>query len=151
MRKDLTHLLRREEPLEGFEDLESAREYVARYLLNYINLELGGLPREEWGRTVDTWVRICGFAMGLLSKSEEERRDLYRKFKFDLMMEGIAEDVRRTVLGFLRLGIIDRKSSPRDFLLRAVSLVKDREDLIRRWELDPEVIGFLWEHLSSKK
>jgi len=151
MKKDLTHLLRREEPLEGFENVEEAREYVARYLLNYINLELEGLPREEWGKTLETWVRICSFAKGLIRKGDAERKEIYRRFNFDIMMEGIAEDVRRTFIGFLRLGLVSEKEAPRDFLLRAVELVKDREDLMRKWELNPEIVRFMWEFLSPEE
>jgi hypothetical protein len=139
----------REEPLEGFGNLEEAREYVARYLLNYINLELEGLPREEWGRTVETWVKICGFAKALLKKSDRERRELYRRFRFDFMMEGVAEDVRRTFLGFMKIGIVGEDEDPREFLLKAVELVRGRRDLMERWELNPSVIEFLREFLSS--
>ncbi|MDQ7038355.1 MAG: hypothetical protein Q9N26_04040 [Aquificota bacterium] len=151
MKKDLTHLLKREEPVEGFESPEEAKEYVARYLLNYINLELEGLPREEWDRTLETWVRICGFARGLLKKGEEERREIYRRFNFDMMMEGIAEDVRKTFIGFLRLGLVGEDTSPQEFLLRAVELIKDREDLIRKWDLKPEIVRFMWEFLSGSR
>ncbi len=151
MKKDLTHLLRKEEPLQGFEDLKSAKEYLARYLLNYINLELQGLPKEEWERTVRTWVRIVGFGKSLISKSETERRDIYRRYNFNMMMEGIAEDVRRTVMGLMRLGLVRKEDPPDRILLKAVDLVIGEEDLLRTWDLDPDVVRFLRDQLSEKK
>lgn len=149
MKKDLTHLLRKEEPLQGFEDLKSAKEYLARYLLNYINLELQGLPKEEWERTVRTWVRIVGFGKSLISKSETERRDIYRRYNFNMMMEGIAEDVRRTLIGLMKLGIVGKEEPPDRILFKAVDLVIEEEELLRRWELEPEVLRFVWELLRK--
>ncbi len=149
MKKDLTHLLKKEEKVWGFEDLESAREYLAKYLINYINIELQGLPKEEWEKTLKTWVKICAFAKGLLKKNEKERQEIYRKYRFDMMMEGIAEDVRHTIIGLLSLKVIKETDSPKDILLKAVELIKDRDDLIKKWDLSKEVVEFMYKFLKG--
>ena len=148
MKKDLTDLLKKETVPPGFESLDSAKEYLARYLLNYINIELEGLPREEWEKTLTTWAKMCAFAKGLIPKSEEERQKLYEKFNFDLMMQGIAEDLRQTFIGMLSLGILKEKEPPHNLILRATELVKENEELIKRWELNPEVVDFIHDFFS---
>ena len=150
MKKDLTHLIKREKAPEGFESLDSAKEYLARYLLNYINIELGGLPKEEWGKTLETWAKICAFSKGLINKSEEERQKLYEKFGFDMVMQGIAEDIRRTLIGMLSLGILKDNEPPHMLLLKASELVKDERELLQRWEVEPERIEFIYDFFSSK-
>ena len=150
MKKDLSHLLKQTERIEGFEDTESAREYVARYLLNYISLEMSGLPREEWERTVNIWRKICNFAGSLIEMPEEKRQEIYRKNNFDMMMEGIAEDVRRTIMGLRSLYLLKPTDPPERALEVAIKLLEGREDLIQRWELNPEVIDFLKGFFTSK-
>ncbi len=150
MKKDLTHLIKREKAPEGFESLDSAKEYLARYLLNYINIELGGLPKEEWGKTLETWAKICAFSKGLINKSEEERQKLYEKFGFDMVMQGIAEDIRRTLIGMLSLGILKDNEPPHMLLLKASELVKDERELLQRWEVEPERVEFIYDFFSSK-
>jgi len=150
MKKDLTNLLKKEEVPPGFETLENAKEYLARYLLNYINIELEGLPKEEWDRTLTTWAKMCAFAKSLIPKPEQERNELYKKFEFDIMMQGIAEDLRQTLIGMLRLGLMSEKDPPHLLLLKATELVKDDKDLLRRWELNPEIINYLYNFYSSK-
>ncbi len=150
MKKDLTHLIKRERVPEGFESLDSAKEYLARYLLNYINIELGGLPKEEWGKTLETWAKICAFSKGLINKSEEERQKLYEKFGFDMVMQGIAEDIRQTLIGMLSLGILKDNEPPHMLLLKASELVKDEKELLQKWEVEPERVEFIYEFFSSK-
>ena len=150
MKKDLTNLLKRETVPPGFENLDSAKEYLARYLLNYINIELEGLPREEWEKTLNTWAKMCAFAKSLIPKSEEERQKLYEKFSFDLMMQGIAEDLRQTFIGMLSMGILKDNEPPHMLLVRALELIKDEEELLKRWELDPEIIRFMYDFFSSR-
>ncbi len=150
MKKDLTNLLKKETVPPGFENLDSAREYVARYLINYINIELEGLPRKEWERSLTTWAKICAFSKSLIQKSEEERNRLYEKFGFDLMMQGIAEDVRLTFIGMLSMGILKEKEPPQNLILRAVELIKDDDELLRKWELNPEIVRFIYDFYSSK-
>ena len=148
MKKDLTNLLKKETVPPGFENLDSAKEYLARYLLNYINIELEGLPKEEWEKTLITWAKMCAFARSLIPKSEEERQKLYEKFNFDLMMQGIAEDLRQTFIGMLSLGILKEKDPPYRLILKAAELVKGNEELIKRWELNPEIVDFIHEFFS---
>jgi hypothetical protein len=130
-------------PVWGFENLEAAREYVARYLLNYISLELQGLPKEEWEKTLRVWKRICRFADSLTNLPDEKRKEIYRKNNFDMMMEGIAEDVRHTLIGMRSLGILKKDDPPEKLLERAVELVRERKDLLRRWEIDPAAFEFM--------
>ena len=150
MKKDLTNLLKGETVPPGFENLDSAKEYVARYLINYINIELEGLPREEWEKTLSTWAKICAFSKSLIPKSEEERNKLYEKFGFDMMMQGIAEDVRLTFIGMLSLGILKESEPPQNLILRAVELIRDEDELLRKWELNPEIVRFIHDFYSSK-
>ena len=150
MKKDISHLLKRYEIPEGFENINTAKEYVARYLLSYINIELEGLPREEWDKTLRTWAKICYFARDILSKSKGERSELYRKFNFDIVMQGIAEDVRKTLLGMLYLGLLDRKDPPHLLIPKAVELLEGEDELISRWELSTEIIKYIKEFFSHK-
>lgn len=150
MKKDLTNLLKSETVPPGFESLDSAKEYVARYLINYINIELEGLPREEWEKTLSTWAKICAFSKSLIPKSEDERNKLYEKFGFDMMMQGIAEDVRLTFIGMLSLGILKESEPPQNLILRAVELIKDEDELLKKWELNPEIVRFIRDFYSSK-
>lgn len=143
MKRDLTHLIRPEEDLSGFEDLQSAKEYLVRYPLSYIAIELSGLPKKEWESTLKTWIKICAFAKSLSDKPEAQRRELYRKFNFDPMMEGIAEDLRKTFLGMVRLGLLKKEDPPHRLLKKALELVRDEKELLKRWELEEEIVNFM--------
>lgn len=149
MKKDLSNLLKKETLPPGFESIDNAKEYLARYLINYINIELQGLPKEEWVKTLETWGKICAFSKGLIQKSEEERHKLYGKLGFDMMMQGIAEDVRQTFIGMLSLGILKESEPPQNLILRAVELIKDNYDLLKRWELSPEIVNFIYNFFSK--
>ncbi len=149
MKKDLTDLLKKETVPPGFESLDSAKEYLARYLLSYINIELEGLPKEEWEKTLNTWAKICAFAKSLIRKNEEERQKIYERFNFDLMMQGIAEDVRQTFIGMLSLGILRESDPPHALILRATELVRGNEELMKRWELSPEIVDFIHAFFSG--
>ena len=150
MKKDLTNLLKSETVPPGFENLDSAKEYVARYLINYINIELEGLPREEWEKTLSTWAKICSFSKSLIQKNEEERNKLYEKFGFDMMMQGIAEDVRLTFIGMLSMGLLKESEPPQNLILKAVELIKDEDELLKKWELNPEIVRFIYNFFSSQ-
>ncbi len=150
MKRDLTHLLRREEPVAGFENPQEAKEYLARYLLNYINIELEGLPKHEWDKTLTTWAKMCAFAKGLIKKSERERQELYRRFNFDMVMQGIIEDLRNTLIGMLKLDLIREDDPPQYLILRASDMVKDDEELMNKWELNPEIVRYINNFYSSR-
>lgn len=149
MKKDLTNLLKREERPVGFETLDNAKEYVARYLLNYIYIELEGLPRKEWEKTLETWAKMCAFAKGLIRKEEKDRKDIYERFGFDMMMEGIIEDLRKTFIGMLSIGILKENEPPHNLIVKAAELIKEDENLMKRWELDPKVVRFIYEFFTS--
>ena len=130
MKKDLTNLLKKESVPTGFENLDAIKEYVARYLINYIHIELEGLPRGEWENALTTWAKICAFSKSLISKSEEERNRLYEKFGFDMMIQGIAEDLRQTFIGMMSAGILKENDPPYTLILKATLLIKDDKDLM---------------------
>jgi len=127
----------------GFEDVESAREYLAKYLLNYIHMELETLPKEEWGKTLTTWAKICMFASTLLNKKDQEREELYKKHNFDQVMIGIAEDVRHTLLGAYSLGILKDREKPYQVIPKGVDLVLQKEELLTSYSLKKEVLDYI--------
>ena len=127
----------------GFEDVESAREYLAKYLLNYIHMELETLPKEEWGKTLTTWAKICMFASTLLNKKDQEREELYKKHNFDQVMIGIAEDVRHTLLGAYSLGILKDGERPYQVIPKGVDLVLQKEELLTSYSLKKEVLDYI--------
>jgi len=127
----------------GFEDVESAREYLAKYLLNYIHMELETLPKEEWEKTLTTWAKICMFASTLLNKKDQEREELYKKNNFDQVMIGIAEDVRHTLLGAYSLGILKDGERPYQVIPKGVDLVLQKEELLTSYSLKKEVLDYI--------
>jgi len=127
----------------GFEDVESAREYLAKYLLNYIHMELETLPKEEWEKTLTTWAKICVFASTLLNKKDQEREELYKKHNFDQVMIGIAEDVRHTLLGAYSLGILKDGERPYQVIPKGVDLVLQKEELLTSYSLKKEVLDYI--------
>jgi len=127
----------------GFEDVESAREYLAKYLLNYIHMELETLPKEEWEKTLTTWAKICMFASTLLNKKDQEREELYKKYNFDQVMIGIAEDVRHTLLGAYSLGILKDGERPYQVIPKGVDLVLQKEELLTSYSLKKEVLDYI--------
>jgi hypothetical protein len=127
----------------GFEDVESAREYLAKYLLNYIHMELETLPKEEWEKTLTTWAKICMFASTLLNKKDQEREELYKKYGFDQVMIGIAEDVRHTLLGAYSLGILKDGERPYQVIPKGVDLVLQKEELLTSYSLKKEVLDYI--------
>ncbi len=149
MKKDLTNLLKKEEVPPGFENLDSIKEYVARYLISYIHIELEGLPKEEWEATLTTWAKICALAKSLIRKTEQERHRIYEKFGFDMMMQGIAEDLRQTFIGMMSAGILKESDPPHNLILKASILIKDDRDLLSRWELEPDIVKFIYDFFSG--
>ena len=147
--KDLSHLLKGTQIPNGFEGLDSAKEYVARYLINYINIELGGLPKEEWNKCLITWIKICSFAKSLIPKSDRERKKLYEDYGFDMIMEGIAEDVRHTAIGMVSMGILKENDPPHKLLLLALELIRDDQEMMEKWRLDKNIIEYMYEFFSS--
>ncbi|RUM31587.1 MAG: hypothetical protein DSY42_02450 [Aquifex sp.] len=149
MKLDLSNLLKKEEP--PFKSLDEAKEYVAKYTLNFINIELEGTPKDQWEKTLETWTKICGFAKSLIKVSENQRREIYRRYNFDAMMEGIVEDLIKTLYGFYSLGIIKPDEKPYKVLEVAVELVEREKDLIERERLNPEALEFIKEYIKKKK
>lgn len=135
----------------GFEDIASARGYLAKYLLNYIHMELETLPKEEWGKTLTTWAKICMFASTLLNKKDQEREELYKKHSFDQVMIGIAEDVRHTLLGAYSLGILKDGEKPYQVIPKGVDLVLQKEELLTSCSLKKEVLEYIRDFFRRKR
>ena len=148
MKVDLSNLLKKEET--PFKSVDEAKDYVARYTLSFINIELEGTKREEWEKTLETWCRMCEFAKSLLKLPEEKRKELYRKFGFDTMMEGIMEDLVKVLYGFYSLGILKEKERAYKVLERAVELIENEENLIERERLNREALKFIKEFIRRK-
>ncbi len=127
----------------GFEDIESAREYFAKYLLYYINMELEALPKEEWDKTLSTWAKICNFASSFIDKEEAQRHELYKNYNFDPMMVGIVEDVRHTLMGAYSLGLLRKEDPPYRLLKVAARMVLEREDLLHTYSLERQVLEYI--------
>mgnify|MGYP001773141981 CR=1 FL=1 len=127
----------------GFEDTPSAKEYLAKYLLNYIHMELDALPREEWDKTLSTWAKICAFAKSLIPKKEEERQELYKRYKFDAVMVGIAEDVRHTLMGMYSLKILKEDDKPYKLIPIAVDIVMQMGEKLQAYGLKREVLEYI--------
>jgi HSP90 family molecular chaperone len=122
MKKDLTNLLRSDTP-EGWTP-EDFKRYLKDTLIELIRLELENLPKEEWERTLKTWAKICAFAKGLLKKSQEERQELYRKYRFDSTMMHVSESVVEKLGIAYSLQLMKEKDSPEKLIklgLEAVS------------------------------
>ncbi len=149
MKKDISHLLKKEEKVWGFEDLDSAKEYVAKYLLNYIHMELENLDRSEWDKTLTTWARICAFTKSLIDKNEFERKEFYKKFNFDIIMEGIAEDVRHTLLGMSSLGILKPNEPPYNLIPRSVELIREEKELLKNHQLSEEILEYIYDFFKN--
>ncbi len=132
-------------PVWGFENIEAAREYLAKYLLNYIHIELESLPKEEWDKTLKTWAKMCMFAQSLVEKSDEERNKLYQKYNFDQVMIGVIEDLRHTIIGAKSLQIITPKDKAYKVIQKAIELVLEKEDMLKSLQLKKEIL----EHMLS--
>lgn len=141
MKLDLTNLLKREEL--PFKTLEEARERVARYIISFIHIELEGLPRTEWEKTLNTWLKILNFAKSLVNLPEEKRREVYRKYKFDTMMEGIMEESVKTLYGLFSLGLAKPENSPKEMFEKIVNLVYEKKEIYERERFKEEIIDYL--------
>ncbi|RUM31743.1 MAG: hypothetical protein DSY32_00865, partial [Aquifex sp.] len=125
------------------------KEYVAKYTLSFINIELEGLPEREWEKTLSTWVKIFAFAKNLLKLPEEKRKEVYRKYRFDTVMEGVMEDVVKVLYGFYSLGILKPEEKPQKVLERAIELVEGEEELLKREGIKKENLEFIKDFLKK--
>ncbi len=147
MKLDLSHLLR-DEPRDDtpFRSTEEAKEYLVRYLLSFISIELDGLPRDQWEKTLRTWIRIIALGMALSRKNRKEREAFYREKGFDLTMEAITEDVIRVSVGLGKLGLL-RSNDPKEFLRVVLNLVEGEKELLEREGIGEEKLKFMREFL----
>ena len=107
MKQDLSHLLKNQ-PSQSF-DPKSLREYLASTVLELIRLELENLPKEQWERTLSTWVKICRFAKDMEKKGEEERQRFYQRHNFDGMMVQITESLIEKLRLAYQTGLMSEK------------------------------------------
>ncbi len=149
MKLDLTELLKREEL--PFRSIDEAKDRVAKYIVSFIHIELEGLPKEEWEKTLNTWIKIIGFAKNLVKVPEEKRREIYRKYNFDTMMEGIMEESVRTLFGFYSLGIAKPQDKPEDILKKIINLIYGNREIYERERFREEIINYIKEYLEKRK
>ncbi len=148
MKLDLTGLLKREEL--PFRSVDEAKNRVAKYIVSFIHIELEGLPKEEWEKTLNTWIKIIGFAKNLVKVPEEKRREIYRKYNFDTMMEGIMEESVKTLYGFYSLGIAKPEDKPEEILKKIVELIYGNKEIYEREKFKEEVINYIKEFLEQR-
>lgn len=149
MKVDLTGLLKKEDL--PFRSIDEAKDRVAKYIVSFIHIELEGLPKEEWEKTLNTWIKIIGFAKNLVKVPEEKRREIYRKYNFDTMMEGIMEESVRTLFGFYSLGIAKPQDKPEDILKKIINLIYGNREIYERERFREEIINYIKEYLEKRK
>lgn len=143
MIKDLTNLMKTN--VEPFSTKEYLIDYICKYLLNYINLELQNLPKDHWDKTISTWIKMLDLAFFLEKKTEDERKSMYEKWKFDMVMEGIIEDLITTVRGFQKLKLL-KKNSGKELLKTSIDMVKDIDYSV--YDLNKEIITYIHNFLK---
>lgn len=143
MIKDLTNLMKTN--VEPFSTKEYLIDYICKYLLNYINLELQNLPKDHWDKTISTWIKMLDLAFFLEKKTEDERKSMYEKWKFDMVMEGIIEDLITTVRGFQKLKLL-KKNSGKELLKTSIDMVKDIDYSV--YDLNKDIITYIHNFLK---
>lgn len=124
MKKDLTSLLKSSDGFASNEDFISERttaDYVAKYLIGYIVLELQNLPKDHWENTLKTWIKIVSLAKSLQNNMQREL--FYRQNNFDMVMEGITEDIIHTINGFESIGLLDKDFKPYELIKKSLELI----------------------------
>jgi len=144
MRIDLSHLLKEEE--YSFRSREEISNHITKYLFSFICIELEGLPKEEWEKTLATWLRILSLGIALSKLNQETRKKFYREKKFDPTMEGILEDVIKVYKGLKDLGLMKSESS-KEFFKKIVELVNTEK--LKKEGLGEEGIKFIMNFVSK--
>ena len=147
MKLDLSNMLKTQEA--PFKTLDEAKNRVAKYLLSFIHIELEGLPREEWDKTLKTWEKICEFSKSLVRLPEEKRKEIYRKFNFDTMMEGVCEEVVKTLYGFYSLGIMKPQEPAKNVIRKSVQLIEGNKEIYEREKFKDEIINYIKEFFEK--
>lgn len=127
MKLDLTRLIKGQGQRPNSE--EEFRRHLRESLVEIIRLELEGLPKEEWDRTLKTWVKICSFADSLRKKDEKERQDLYRRYNFDSLMVHITESVIEKLNMAYFMGLMQAGSRPEKIILLGLVGDEDSEEI----------------------
>lgn len=123
MKKDISNLIKVENAYvsNDFISDRTAADYVAKYLIGYIVLELQNLPKNHWDNTIKTWIKIIALASSL---RDNMQRDLfYKQNKFDMVMEGITEDIINTINGFLSIGLLNKNFKPYELIKKSLEII----------------------------
>lgn len=123
MKKDLTDLIKNEDTYQSndFISERTAADYVAKYLISYITIELQNLPKEHWESTVKTWLKIIALAKTL--QNNIQRSMFYQENKFDMVMEGIMEDVIHTINGFQSINLLSKDFKPYELIKKSLEII----------------------------
>ncbi len=123
MKKDLTDLIKNEGTYQSndFISERTASDYVAKYLISYITIELQNLPKDQWEKTVKTWLKIIALAKSL--QNNMQRSMFYQENKFDMVMEGILEDVIHTINGFQSINLLSKDFKPYELIRKSLELI----------------------------
>ncbi len=123
MKKDLTNLIQNDNVYQSsdFVSERTASDYVAKYLISYITIELQNLPKDQWEKTVKTWLKIIALAKSL--QNNLQRSLFYQENKFDMVMEGIMEDVIHTINGFQSINLISKDFKPYELIKTSLEII----------------------------
>ncbi len=127
MKIDLSNLLKGEGPTSWSK--EDFKRYLKESLVEIIRLELGGLPKEEWERTLKVWSKICAFAQDLSKKGEKEREDFYKRFNFDSVMIHITEGIIEKLSIARSLGMLSEGERPDKLISLGLEVAEDSEEI----------------------
>ncbi len=143
MKKDLSSLLKPADdsiPNGDFISERTSANYVAKYLIGYIVLELQNLPKDHWEKTLKTWIMIISLAKSLQTNMQREL--YYRQNKFDMVMEGITEDVIHTINGFQSIGLLKKDFKPYELIQKSLELML-KYNKQKEYELFEEPFNYL--------
>jgi len=82
---------------------------------------------------------------------EEKRREIYGKYKFDGIMEGIMEESVKTILGLYLLGMLKPQDEPKEILRKIIELIYGDKEIYEREKFKEEIIDYIKEFLEKKR
>lgn len=135
MMKDLSHLIKDSRP-----DL---REYLVKYLLSIINIEVTSLPPDSWEKTLQTWKKILLLADQLRQTEPSKRQELYGKWKMDGMMVSLLENLIDTINRARQEGLLKEKERAYHLLRLAAQYALEREDLLREEGISHQLLDLI--------
>ncbi len=124
MKKNLSDLIKIDNvnfTSSDFISERTASDYVAKYLIGYITVELQNLPKDQWDNTIKTWLRIIVLSKSL--QSNMQRSLFYQENKFDMVMEGITEDIIHTINGMQSINLISKDFKPHELIKKSLEII----------------------------